>query len=90
MKDILYNILMAATKFVIGMDIIEGEFNIEQTKVGRAMIVLSDVIGKILYWCFWLGFQFMLISLTGGLYLIWIVFKLRRKAKKNRNQQKQD
>ena len=86
MKDILYNILMGATKFVIGMDIVEGEFNIEQTKVGRTMIILTDAIRKILYWCFWLGFQFMLISLTGGLYLIWIVFKLRRKAKKNRNQ----
>lgn len=89
LKELLYGILMKATNLLKGIWILEGLFDIEKNIFGRALIGLGKVLEKILTVCFWLGWHSFMISITGGLWLIWIGFKLMRKNNKRKHNKKQ-
>lgn len=72
MNETLYELLMKATKFVFGMEFLEEVVDMEKTKPRRALAKIRNIVERILRWCLYLGCEFMLISMTGGLYLIWI------------------
>lgn len=87
LKDMLYEMLMKATKFVLGVDALEDLFDISRYRLGRVFIKISNVTEKILNKCLWLGWHLFLISSTCGLYLVWIVIK--RAWKKRRSKRKE-
>ena len=89
LKELLYEMLMKATNLLKGIWILEGLFEIEKNIFGRALIALGNVLEKILTVCFWLGWHSFMISITGGLWLIWIGFKLMRKRNKRKHNKKQ-
>lgn len=82
LRELLYEMLMKATNFVRLSVFMEGFFDMERNLFGRLMVKASNLVG-------WILTQLILISLTGGLYLIWIGFKLmfrRKKSKRNKKQ----
>ena len=82
LRELLYEMLMKATNFVRLSVFMEGFFDMERNLFGRLIVKASNLVG-------WILTQLILISLTGGLYLIWIGFKLifrRKKSKRNKKQ----
>lgn len=69
LRDIIYEILMNATGFVKVITIAEDFFDMEKNIFVRFIVKASNVIG-------WILLQLLLISMTGGLYLIWIALKM--------------
>lgn len=82
LRELLYEMLMKATNFVRLSVFMEGFFNIERNLFGRLIVKTSNLVG-------WILTQLILISLTGGLYLIWIGFKLMFRRKKSKHNKKQ-
>ena len=82
LRELLYEMLMKATNFVRLSVFMEGFFNIERNLFGRLIVKTSNLVG-------WILTQLILISLTGGLYLIWIGFKLMFRRKKSKHDMKQ-
>lgn len=89
LKDMLYEMLMKATRFVFGVNALEDLFNISERKSGRVMLGISKLVEKILEACWWMATQLFLISITGGLYLVWIAFKMIFKKRRNKRKEKQ-
>ena len=89
LRELLYEILMKATNLARGIWILEDLFNMEKSIFGRALIGLGNILNKILTVCFWIGWHLFMISITGGLWLIWIGFKLMRKSNKRKHNKKQ-
>jgi hypothetical protein len=82
LRELIYEMLMKATNFVRLSVFMEGFFDMERNLFGRLIVKASNLVG-------WILTQLILISLTGGLYLIWIGFKLifrRKKSKRNKKQ----
>jgi hypothetical protein len=82
LRELIYEMLMKATNFVRLSVFMEGFFDMERNLFGRLIVKTSNLVG-------WILTQLILISLTGGLYLIWIGFKLmfrRKKSKQDKNQ----
>jgi hypothetical protein len=75
---------MKATNFVIGIFVADDLFDIEQRGSGRVLVKIAKGIEKILNVLWKIAWISFMISMTGGLYLIWIGFKLIRKTRKNR------
>ena len=84
LNEILYDILMKMTNFLKGIWILEDCIDMKRNIFGRALLMLGNVVNKILTVCFWLGWYSVMISMTGGLYLVWIGFKLIRRNRKRR------
>ena len=82
LRELLYEMLMKATNFVRLSVFMEGFFDIERSLFGRLIVKTSNLVG-------WILTQLILISLTGGLYLIWIGFKLMFRRKKSKHNKKQ-
>ena len=82
LRELLYEMLMKATNFVRLSVFMEGFFNMERNLFGRLIVKTSNLVG-------WILTQLILISLTGGLYLIWIGFKLMFRRKKSKHNKKQ-
>ena len=82
LRELLYEMLMKATNFVRLSVFMEGFFDMERNLFGRLIVKASNLVG-------WILTQLILISLTGGLYLIWIGFKLIFKRKKSKRNKKQ-
>lgn len=82
LRELIYEILMAATNFVRLSLSIQGDFDMERSWFGRLLVKTTNVVG-------WILAQLFLISLTGGLYLIWIGFKLIFRRKKSKHDKKQ-
>jgi hypothetical protein len=82
LRELLYEILMKATNFVRLSVFMEGFFDMERNLFGRLIVKASNLVG-------WILTQLILISLTGGLYLIWIGFKLIFRRKKSKHNKKQ-
>lgn len=82
LRELLYEMLMKATNFVRLSVFMEGFFDMERNLFGRLIVKASNLVG-------WILTQLILISLTGGLYLIWIGFKLifRRMRRKHNKKQ---
>jgi len=82
LRELLYEMLMSMTNFVRGTFFLESLFDIERNLFGRLIVKASNLVG-------WILTQLILISLTGGLYLIWIGFKLIFRRKKSKHNKKQ-
>ena len=82
LRELLYEMLMKATNFVRLSVFMEGFFDLERNLFGRLIVKASNLVG-------WILTQLILISLTGGLYLIWIGFKLIFRRKKSKHNKKQ-
>ena len=82
LRELLYEMLMKATNFVRLSVFMEGFFDMERNLFGRLIVKASNLVG-------WILTQLILISLTGGLYLIWIGFKLIFRKKKSKHNKKQ-
>ena len=82
LRELLYEMLMKATNFVRLSVFMEGFFDMERNLFGRLIVKTSNLVG-------WILTQLILISLTGGLYLIWIGFKLIFRKKKSKHNKKQ-
>lgn len=82
LRELLYEMLMKATNFVRLSVFMEGFFDMERNLFGRLIVKASNLVG-------WILTQLILISLTGGLYLIWIGFKLIFRRKKSKHDKKQ-
>ena len=82
LRELLYEMLMKATNFVRLSVFMEGFFDMERNLFGRLIVKVSNLVG-------WILTQLILISLTGGLYLIWIGFKLIFRRKKSKHDKKQ-
>lgn len=82
LRELIYEMLMKATNFVRLSVFMEGFFNMERNLFGRLIVKVSNLVG-------WILTQLILISLTGGLYLIWIGFKLIFRRKKSKHDKKQ-
>jgi len=89
LRELLYEMLMKATNLARGIWILEDLFNMEKNIFGRTLIGLGNILNKILTVCFWIGWHLFMISITGGLWLIWIGFKLMRKSNKRKHNKKQ-
>ena len=73
---------MKATNFVRLSVFMEGFFDMERNLFGRLIVKASNLVG-------WILTQLILISLTGGLYLIWIGFKLIFRSMRRKHNKKQ-
>lgn len=82
LRELLYEMLMKATNFVRLSVFMEGFFDMERNLFGRLIVKASNLVG-------WILTQLILISLTGGLYLIWIGFKLIFRSMKRKHNKKQ-
>ena len=82
LRELLYEMLMKATNFVRLSVFMEGFFDMERNLFGRLIVKVSNLVG-------WILTQLILISLTGGLYLIWIGFKLIFRSMRPKHNKKQ-
>ena len=82
LRELLYEMLMKATNFVRLSVFMEGIFDMERNLFGRLIVKASNLVG-------WILTQLILISLTGGLYLIWIGFKLIFRSMRRKHNKKQ-
>jgi hypothetical protein len=82
LRELIYEMLMKATNFVRLSVFMEGFFDMERNLFGRLIVKVSNLVG-------WILTQLILISLTGGIYLIWIGFKLIFRRKKSKHNKKQ-
>ena len=82
LRELLYEMLMKATNFVRLSVFMEGFFDMERNLFGRLIVKVSNLVG-------WILTQLILISLTGGLYLIWIGFKLIFRSMRRKHNKKQ-
>ena len=84
LRELLYEMLNSMTNLFKGIWILDDLFDIERNWFGRLIMKVWNLIG-------WTLFHLFMISLTGGLYLIWIGFKLifrRMRRKHNKKQTK--
>jgi small neutral amino acid transporter SnatA (MarC family) len=82
LRELIYEMLMKATNFVRLSVFMEGFFDMERNLFGRLIVKASNLVG-------WILTQLILISLTGGLYLIWIGFKLIFRSMRRKHNKKQ-
>lgn len=82
LRDLIYEIFMKATNFVRLSVYMQECYDMKRSLFGRLLIKTTDVVE-------WILAQLFLISLTGGLYLIWIGFKLIFRRKKSKQDKKQ-
>ena len=82
LRELLYEMLMKATNFVRLSVFMEGFFDMERNLFGRLLVKASNLVG-------WILAQLFLISITGGLYLIWIGFKLIFRSMRPKHNKKQ-
>lgn len=82
LRELLYEMLMSMTNFVRGTFFLESLFDIERNIFGRLLVKASNLVG-------WILAQLFLISITGGLYLVWIGFKLIFRSMRRKHNKKQ-
>ena len=89
LRELLYEMLMGMTNLLKGIWIFDDLFDLERNWFGRAWLALGNVLCKILTPIFWISWHLVMISITGGLWLIWIGFKLMKKHNKRKHNKKQ-
>lgn len=76
---LLYNFLMSVYRFVMGVEAADVFVDFEKRgKAGKTVLRAQSIGEKIVSVACYLGYVFFMITITGGLYLIWIGFKLIR------------
>ena len=79
LRTLLYNFLMSVYRFVMGVEVADIFVDFEKReKAGKAVLRVQSIGEKIVSVALYLGYVFFMITITGGLYLIWIGFKLIR------------
>ena len=79
LRTLLYNFLMSVYRFVMGVEVADVFVDFEKRgKAGKAILRVQSIGEKIVSVALYLGYVFFMITITGGLYLIWIGFKLIR------------
>lgn len=79
LRTLLYNFLMSVYRFVMGVEVTDVFVDFEKRgKAGKAILRVQSIGEKIVSVALYLGYVFFMITITGGLYLIWIGFKLIR------------
>lgn len=79
LRTLLYNFLMGVYRFVMGVEVADVFVDFEKRgKAGKAVLRVQNIGEKIVSVALYLGYVFFMITITGGLYLIWIGFKLIR------------
>lgn len=86
LKDMLYEILMKATEFVFMVDAAEHEIDMNKNLFRRFLVRMKRIIHPILEVLWRIATVLVLTSMTGGLYLVWLV--LKRMWKKRRAKRK--
>ena len=82
LKELLYEILNSMTNLFKGIWILDDLFDIERYWFGRLIMKVWNLIG-------WTLFHLFMISLTGGLWLIWLGFKLIFRSMRHKHNKKQ-
>ena len=82
LRELLDELLMGMTNFVRGIWIFDFLFDLERNWFGRLLMKAGNLVG-------WILFHLFMISLTGGLYLIWIGFKLIFRSMRRKHNKKQ-
>ena len=82
LRELLDELLMGMTNFVRGIWIFDFLFDIERNWFGRLIMKVWNLIG-------WTLFHLFMISLTGGLWLIWLGFKLIFRSMRRKHNKKQ-
>ena len=79
LRTLLYNFLMGVYRFVVGVEVADIFVDFEERgKAGKKVLRVQSIGEKIVSVACYLGYVFFMITITGGLYLIWIGFKLIR------------
>ena len=79
LRTLLYNFLMSVYRFVMGVEVADVFVDFDKRgKVGKTVLRVQSIGEKIVSVACYLGYVFFMITITGGLYLIWIGFKLIR------------
>ena len=85
LRTLLYNLLMGIYKFVVGVEVVDTVVELEDKgKVGKAVLKVQSFGERILEIALKLAYISFMITITGGLYLFWLGFKLMRKNKRKR------
>ena len=82
LRELLYEILNGMTNLFKGIWILDDLFDIERNWFGRLIMKGWNLIG-------WILFHLFMIGLTGGLWLIWIGFKLIFRSMRRKHNKKQ-
>ena len=82
LRELLYEMLNSMTNLFKGIWILDDLFDIERNWFGRLIMKVWNLIG-------WILFHLFMISLTGGLYLVWIGFKLIFRSMRRKHNKKQ-
>ncbi len=79
LRTLLYNFLMGVYRFVMGVEVADVFVDFEKRgKAGKTVLRVQSIGEKIISIAYRLGCVFFMITITGGLYLFWIGFKLIR------------
>lgn len=82
LRELLYEMLNSMTNLFKGIWLFDNLFDIERNWFGRLIMKMWNLIG-------WTLFHLFMISITGGLWLIWLgiilIFR-RKKSKRNKKQ----
>lgn len=85
-KEMLVELLNKCTIFSFLVDNMECECDMKSSLFKRALVKINKIISPILEVLWWIAIQLLFISMTGGLYIVWIVlwkiFKKRRQRRK--------
>ena len=82
LRELLYEILNSMTNLFKGIWILDDLFDIERNWFGRLIMKVWNLIG-------WTLFHLFMISLTGGLWLIGLGFKLIFRSMRRKHNKKQ-
>lgn len=86
LRELIYGILNGMTNLFKGIWLFDDLFDIERNWFGRLIMKIWNLIG-------WTLFHLFMISMTGGLWLMWIGIKMifrRKKSKHNKKQTKKN
>ena len=82
LRELIYGILNGMTNLFKGIWLFDDLFDIERNWFGRLIMKTWNLIG-------WTLFHLFMISMTGGLWLMWLGIKMifrRKKSKRNKKQ----
>lgn len=88
LRELLYGLLERGIYLLKGMWIFDElcNYNISENKLlGPIVRGIENVVGVL----FWAAYYVFMISITGGLYLIWIGFKLIFRSMRRKHNKKQ-
>lgn len=87
--NLLYNFLTEVYQFVMGVEVADTFVDFEtRGEAGKVVLRAQSIGEKIVKTALYLGYVCFMITITGGLYLLWIGFKLIRFSKRHNRKNK--